>query len=330
MDELGYRRAERRLCAFEGVSPVERRVHLARLDVDVRVQEVGHGEPTLFIHGGPNSGSTWLQLTARLRGVHCLLLDRPGTGLSGALPDPVRPHNLRAYAETLVVDVLDALEIEQAHLVVSSFGGMIALYSAASHPERIGRTVQMACPAMAPGSGVPPFMRLIMTPGIGRLIGLLPPTPRSARAILRQIGHGVSLDTGRIPEVFIDWYVALQRHTRTMANEGAMIASAGGPRGFDPALVLPDEVLAQVASPTYWLWGEDDVFGGYDVAERLATKMPDAQVEMLPAAGHLPWLDDPDHAAQVVTAHLRTGQDRPKEAAERARQRVRGASGERE
>ena len=304
MNELRYREAERRLFAHEDVSPTEHRVHLERLDVDVRVQEIGEGEPTLFVHGGPNSGSTWIQLAARVSGLRCLLLDRPGTGLSAELADPVRPHNLRPYAETLIVDVLDALEVERAHLVVSSFGGMIALYTAAAHPDRVGRMVQMACPALAPGGGTPPFMRLIMTPGIGRLIGMLPPTDRAARSILRQIGHGASLDTGRIPAVFLDWYVALQRHTDTMANEGAMIASAGGPRGFDPSLVLPDDVLAGVAAPTYWLWGEDDVFGGRDVAEGLAAAMPDAQLEMLPAAGHLPWLDDPEHAAQAVMTHL--------------------------
>lgn len=304
MDELRYREAEQRLFAHEGVAPTEHRVHLDRLDVDVRVQEVGEGEPTLFIHGGPNSGSTWMNVVGRTSGLRCLVLDRPGTGLSDPLPDPVRPHNLRRYAEALVVDVLDALGIARAHLVVSSFGGMVALYSTAAHPERVGRTVQMACPAMAPGSGVPPFMRLIMTPGVGRLIGMLPPNPRAARMTLRQIGHGASLDAGRISDEFTDWYLALQRHTDTMRHEGEMIASAGGPRGFDQSLVLPDDVLARAVSPTYFLWGEDDVFGGREVAERLVAAMPDAELEMLPAAGHLPWIDDPDHAARVVVAHL--------------------------
>jgi 2-hydroxy-6-oxonona-2,4-dienedioate hydrolase len=304
MDERSYRKAEQRLFDHEGVTPREHRVHLERLDVDVRVQEVGEGASTLFIHGGPNSGSTWMQLAGRTSGLRCLILDRPGTGLSDPLPDPVRPHNMRQYAEALAVDVLDALDVERAHLVVSSFGGMIGLYSAAAHPERFDRMVQMACPAMAPGQQTPPFMRVIMTPGIGRLIGMLPPSPKAARAILRQIGHGVSLDTGRIPDVFMDWYVALQRHTDTMANEGAMIASAGGPRGFDRSLEIPADVLARVTTPTYFLWGDADTFGGADVAERMIAAMPDAELEMLPAAGHLPWLDDPDHAARVVMSHL--------------------------
>ena len=319
MDELRYREAERRWFAHEGVAPVEHRIHLDRLDVDVRVLEVGEGEPTLFIHGAPNSGSTWMQLAARVSGLRCLVLDRPGTGLSAVLPEPVRPHNLRRYAEVLVVDVLDALQVERVHLVASSFGGAVAIYTAAAHPGRIGRTVQMGCPAMAPGIRTPAFMRLMMTPGVGRLMGMLPPNPWAARSILGHIGHGASLDTGRIADVFVDWSVALQRYTDTMASEGAMIASGGGPRGFDPSLALPDDVLARVASPTSFLWGEDDVFGGHDVAEQLVAAMPDAQLVMLPAAGHLPWLDDPDRVASAVMTHLL--QARPRPDPERPKQR---------
>lgn len=304
MNESRYREAEQRLFAQEGVTPTEHRVHLHRLDVDVRVQEVGDGVPTLFIHGGPNSGSTWMQLVARVEGLRCLILDRPGTGLSDPPPEPVRPHNLRRYAETLPIDVLDALGIDRAHLVVSSFGGMIALYSAAAHPARFDRMVQMACPAMAPGQSTPPFMRIILTPGLGRLVSMLPPNRRVGDLVLRQIGHGASLDAGRIPDSFKDWSLAMQRHTDTMVHETAMIASLGGLHGFDESLTIPDDVLAGVIAPTYFLWGEDDTFGGAETARRVVAAIPDAALEMLPAAGHLPWLDEPDHAANVVMTHL--------------------------
>lgn len=310
MNEAAYREAERRWQQSQGVQPTERRVHLKQLDCEVRVQEVGDGAPALFIHGGPNSGSTWMQLVARLSGLRCLILDRPGTGLSDPLPEPLRLDSVADYGAALAVDVLDALEIDRAHLVVSSFGGLVGIYSAAAHPERFDRMVQMACPAMAPGMQTPPFMRIIMTPVLGRLVGKLPPNPKAANMVLRQIGHGASLDAGRLSGEFLDWYVALQRHTDTMANEGAMIASAGGPRGFDKSLTIPDDVLARVTTPTYFLWGEDDTFGGRETAQRVVAAMPNAELEMLPAAGHLPWIDDPDHAARVVTSHLLGQRDR--------------------
>lgn len=316
MDEVRYREAERRWFAHQGVTPVEHRVHLEQLDVDVRVLEIGEGEPTLFVHaGGLNSASTWIQLAARVSGLRCLFLDRPGSGLSAALADPVHPHNLRRFAETLIVDALDALQVERAHLVGSSLGGMVAIYTAAAHPDRVDRTVQLACPGLAAGSRFPMFLRLMMVPGIGRALRMVPPSPRAVRAMLRQLGHGVSLRTGRIPDAFVEYCVALQRDTDTMRHDGEMLASAGGFRGFDPSLVLPEDVLRRALSPTYVLWGEDDVFGGRDVAEPLVSLMPDAQLEMLPSSGHQLWLDDPDHVARAVMHHLLRG--RPRRAAQR-------------
>ncbi len=162
----------------------------------------------------------------------------------------------------------------------------------------------MACPAFAPGMRTPPFMRLVMTRGVGPLLGALPPSARVGRSMMRQIGHGASLDAGTLSQDLLDWYLALQRYTDTSANEGRMIASLGGPLGFDRRLTIPDEVLGRVTSPTVFLWGEDDTFGGAEVAQRIVAAMPRASLQMMPDAGHLPWIDDPDHAAKAVMDHL--------------------------
>ena len=63
--------------------------------------------------------------------------------------------------------------------------------------------------------------------------------------------------------------------------------------GLDPTLVMTDETLGAVTTPTLFLWGEDDGFGGLDVAKRTTDPMPNVTLEMIPDAGHLPWLDFP-------------------------------------
>ncbi len=303
MDEQAYRRVEQRLWDSVDRQPSERTIRLPRLGVRLRVQEVGEGEPILYLHGGPNAGATWAPVVAGLPGFRSLLLDRPGTGLSAPLR--IAPDNLTEVADAFVADVLDALDLERAHVVASSFGGFLALRSAATTPARFGRMVQMACPAGAPGMAMPAFMRAIATPGLGRLIAALPPNERANRSIFRQIGHGSSLDADRIPQVFLDWYLGLQRHTDTMRNEVRLISSLASLRGrWDPALLLPEDLLARVATPTLFLWGADDTFGGEDLARRMVTAMPDARLEMLAGAGHLPWLDDPAHAAHVLSGFL--------------------------
>ena len=148
MNEAKYREAEKTLWDSVGLEPTETFVKLPRLGTTVRVQSVGEGPPALFIHGGPNSGSTWATLVEHITDFTCLLLDRPGTGLSELYP--VRKNNLIDYASHLVSDVLDGLEIDSADVVASSFGGYCALWSATATPERFDRMVQMACPAMLP------------------------------------------------------------------------------------------------------------------------------------------------------------------------------------
>lgn len=303
MDESRYREVEGRLWASVGLAPTERRVLLDRLDLAVRVQIVGEGPPVLFLHGGPNSGSTWAPLLPHVDGFQCFVVDRPGTGLS----DPfVLTDDLHGFARAFATDVLDGLGIQRAHVVASSFGGFIALLSAATHPDRVERMVQMACPAFAPGMVVPAFMRLLTIKPVRWLMNTLPPNERVGRSILRQIGHGASLDADRIPQVFFDWYLALQRYTDTMRNDGEMIGRAGSVFGFSSELTIPDAVFAAVSAPTLFLWGEDDAFGGRDVAEHVVQLMPHAHLTMFPDSGHLPWLDDTERVGADTTAFLRS------------------------
>lgn len=302
MNEAKYRAAENRLWESVGVQPEERFVTLTRLGVSVRVQEVGTGEPVLFIHGGPNSGSTWAPMIEHMNGYQCLIVDRPGTGLSD--PYPVDRTNLAAYGSVFVGDVLTGLGLETAHVVASSFGGYLAIQSAAAEPVRFERMVQMACPALAPGSLTPPFMKAMGFGLVRRILGVLPPNQRANDSIMRQIGHGATLDAGGFSPVFDDWYLALQKNTDTMEHDGNLIGSLVSVRGFDPAMAISDEVLRAVETPTLFLWGADDGFGREDVARDVVGRMSNAALVMMPDSGHLPWMDDPRYTAQATTAFL--------------------------
>lgn len=293
MNESKYREAEERLWQVAGFVPREQQVTLRATGTRVRLQILGEGPPVLFIHGAPNAGSTWAPIIDAFEGYTCLLVDRPGTGLSEPMPGATDPKRFFEFGNRFVDDVLWAFGADRAHVVASSLGGYLALRSAAATPERFDRMVQMACPAMVPGMRTPPFMRMMSMTWFRRLTGMLPPNEKVGDGILRQIGHRASLDAGRIPQPFKDWYLDLQRYTDTMKNDGDMIGFAASLRGFDPALTLADSTIAAVASPTLFLWGEDDGFGGREVAERVVDLMPNAELVMLADSGHLPWLDFP-------------------------------------
>ena len=302
-DERTFREAEQRLWKAAGAAPTERRVHLASDGINVRVQEFGEGPATLFIHGGPGAaGSIWAFLAARMPQLRCIMVDRPGTGLSDPLE--LDAETLRSHSERFVADLLDALELDKAHLIGSSHGSYIALAASLRYPERVSRTVHMGCPGFIEGMVVSTMDRLILWPGMAWLFSRMPVNENELRKSIRRLGHGASLDAGRIPQEVFDWSMAIMKYTPTMREELRLMARLGTIRGFYPSLTIRDDELAAVRSPTLLYWGEHDPYGGPEVAQRLASVIPDAQLELVRGAGHLPWADDPDRAAAAVREFL--------------------------
>jgi pimeloyl-ACP methyl ester carboxylesterase len=270
MDEVRYRQAERRLWESLEVTPTEQRVQLGRTNITVRVQELGQGPAVVLLHGTSNSGASWAPLVARLDGFHCVVLDRPGCGLSDPLTTRfANLERLGAFADTLVVDLLDAMGLDRAHLVATSFGGYLALRTAAAHPDRTGRIMELGWTFGAPITGLPLLMRLASVPMVGRLLTAVPPNERAVRAMLRRIGLRQALEAGRVPQEVVGCYLALLRHTDTMRNE-----LRAGPRlifplrGLDERVLLTAELLGRIHTPVYFLWGQEDPFGDAEVAQQ--------------------------------------------------------------
>jgi pimeloyl-ACP methyl ester carboxylesterase len=306
MNVQAYRAAEKRHWDYYNLAPEETFLELGSLNnVKVRVQEVGQGEPVLFVHGGPNAGTTWASIVAQLQDFRCIVLDRPGSGLSE--PVDITRLDIREFGADLLSSVLDGLGIEKAAIVASSFGGALALFFAAARPERVTRMVQQGCPAFVEGMLMPFFMRMLAINPIGKFIASQQSTMASTTMVMRQIGHGKSIDAERIPSVMMDWYIQLMNDTDTMRNELKNIQHAGGWRGFRPEYTYGAELLGRIPHPTLFLWGEDDAFGGLDVAQRAVASMPNASLRSFPDQGHLPWLDDPDTNARLVCEFLRNG-----------------------
>lgn len=161
----------------------------------------------LFLHGSQNAGSSWAPFLEHLHGFRCLVPDLPGTGLSESFD--VHASNLKEFGSRLIGDVLDGLDLDRTQVVASSFDGHLALRSAASGPARFRRMVQMGCPALGPGETPPPFTRMISNPIVRRVVTALPPSPRLDQSIFRQLGHGASLDAGRISPAFLAWNLEL-------------------------------------------------------------------------------------------------------------------------
>ena len=305
MDERRYRAAEERLFEDAGIAPTQHRLRLPTVGTTARVLDVGEGRPVVFLHGGPDAGATWSYLAAHARGLRCLLVDRLGCGLSERPPYVPDAARLPGYLVQVTVDVLDALGLERATLVGCSLGGSQALRTAAAHPDRVSGVVLAGCPPFVPGWTQPGFFGLLRTPVVGRLVLASPVTRKTPSRYLTGMGHARSLQADRIPAPMLEWVRAWLRDTDTMRNEAAMIVACGNRRdGFDPSLEQDEHVLGAIDVPCRVVIGTDDVVGGEPVARALAAALPRCDVEVMPGAGHLPWLDDPALVARSIAAFV--------------------------
>ena len=112
-----------------------RRIHLT---------EAGHGPPLLMLHGGgpgasgmSNYSRNAIALAERFR---VIVPDMPGYGSSSKGINAEDPFGDLANS---MLGLLDALQIDRAHVMGNSLGGACALRMALDRPERVGRLVLM-------------------------------------------------------------------------------------------------------------------------------------------------------------------------------------------
>ena len=135
--------------------------------------EAGSGPPVVAVHGlGGTKGSFLPTVAALAGGFRVIALDLPGLGDSDK--PLAAPYDARYFA-AIVVDLLDALDIECAHLIGNSLGGRVALEVGMRHPDRAGRSVLLA-PSLAwkRHRTLAPLLRVVRPE-----LGLIQFTPRS-------------------------------------------------------------------------------------------------------------------------------------------------------
>jgi pimeloyl-ACP methyl ester carboxylesterase len=62
-------------------------------------------------------------------------------------------------------------------------------------------------------------------------------------------------------------------------------------------------------TPTLFIWGDKDQLGPPSLGEEMAKLAPSARCEVLPDAGHNPWLDHPERCSRLVIDFLKEKND---------------------
>ncbi len=250
--------------------------------------EAGSGPAVVAIHGlGATKGSFLPTVTAMSGRFRMIAVDLPGFGDSdkpvGARYDP-------QFFARAVIDLLDSLEIERAHLIGNSLGGRIALEVGLVKPERVDRLALLA-PSLAWRRARPwaPLLRLTR-PELG-LVQLAP------RPIVETIVHRL------IPGADEGWTAAgvdeFLRAYLTPAGRAAFYAAARQiyleePHGADGFWTR----LRGLGPEALFIWGRRDGLVPISFERHVADALPQARhVEL--DCGHVPQIERPSqtHAA---------------------------------
>lgn len=109
----------------------------------VHYEVLGHGHPILFLHGWLGSWRYWFPTMERVA-EHYRTYSFDFWGFGESQRKEVE-ESIPIYAAQ-VIRFLDQLGIDRITLVGHSMGGMVALETALSHPERISRLVTVGAP----------------------------------------------------------------------------------------------------------------------------------------------------------------------------------------
>jgi pimeloyl-ACP methyl ester carboxylesterase len=255
--------------------------------------QAGVGEPVVMIHGlGATKVSLLPTVAALSPRFRAISLDLPGHGDSDK---PVgAAYDARFFADS-VIEFLDALNIDRAHIVGNSLGGRVALELGLRHADRVGRLALLA-PSLAWRRDRPwaPLLRLLRPE-----FGLLQLAPRPVvEGIVRRVIPGAQdgWAAAGVDEFLRVYLTPRGRAAFYAAARQIYLEEPEGDDGFWPRLktLEPDALF---------VWGRKDQLVPLAFARYVSDAVPGARhVEL--DCGHVPQLERPRETHLAVLKFL--------------------------
>lgn len=301
--EERFLRAQDLLLAANGDSVHSSFVQIAEPSLRVQVLEGGQGEPVLLLHGGDGVAAQWEPLLSRLSSqFHIYAPDRPGCGLTDMFN--YRGVPLREHAVSFVLRTMDALGLKSANLVGNSMGGYFALVFALAHPERVKRLVTVGEPAGSSAT-IPPANRVLAMRGLNGLMFATLMKP-GASATYEGFKRILVAHPDRLSHAYLDCCTAASEIPGATESWLTLLEDCHITSGRSTLTYSLRPELPKLPMPTLLIWGDKDSFGPPSLAEEMAQSMPHGRSEVVPDAGHLAWLDQPDRVAGLIANFLRS------------------------
>jgi pimeloyl-ACP methyl ester carboxylesterase len=247
--------------------------------------EAGRAEapPLVLLHGVGANATHWrYQLAGLSDAFHVVAWNAPGYILSDAFK--AEWPGCRDYADALA-DFLAAVKLDRINIVGNSFGTRVAQCFAIHYPDRV---ISLAMT----GTGIGP--RGMSEDEKAKIVAT-----REAQIAKGGYGFGARVNA-LLAKNASEQTIALVRD----------VVRATSPRGFMHGVKLgladgydPETVAAKVTAPVLMISGIEDRVNPIDKnAAVLAKAMPQAKLEILEGAGHLPEVELPEKVNGLLRA----------------------------
>jgi 3-oxoadipate enol-lactonase len=262
----------------------------------IAYSHAGTGPPIVFLHGVGSTAEIWRrQMLALAPTLQCIALDYRGYGRSDIPPaaslapaagDP-QAISRAAFARD-VLAVLDLCGLASAHLCGCSLGGVVALECYARASERVRSLILADTFAFYPG-GVGSIDERIRT--------------------LDEIGSE-DFASSRAPRVLhpdapaerIEFVRAQMASIPLAVYKAATRATWTGDYR---------DLLPRIEAPVLVVWGERDTIAPYERSAEIAYSLREpSPVVVVPHAGHLPNIDNPEFFNHAVSTFVHEAEQR--------------------
>jgi pimeloyl-ACP methyl ester carboxylesterase len=242
--------------------------------VNLAVEVRGSGPAILFIHGYPLDRTIWRDQVRALDGFCRIAPDLRGMGQSDA---PDLGYSMSIYADDLAA-ILDALGIDDVVLCGLSMGGYVALEFLRQRRSRVRGLVLMDTRADA---DAPEVRR-------GRDLAATMAKERGAAAIADSMLPKMLAPAtlGRRPDI--------GEALRTLMSSAPVAGVVGALTAMRDRQSSESLLGTLNDVPTLVVVGEADAVTSPDQARAMAKAIPGARLAVIPGAGHLPPLEQPE------------------------------------
>ena len=262
-------------------------VHIGEYTFELAQAGPVDGVPVVALHGFPQTNASWSRVTPELTAAGCRVLAPNQRGYSpGARPIGVEHYRIERLTED-VLGLLDAFDLNSAHLVGHDWGAVVAWHVASEHPDRVRSLTAASVPHSAAFNWAiredPDQQQR------SQYFGLLREPEKAERVLTENDAQRLRAMFGA--ESLDDEYV------RHLTVPGALTAASS----WYAAMTREFANLPAVTVPTTYVWSNSDTAIGRAGAERCG-EFVDAPYRFVELDGISHWI--PEEAPDRLAAEI--------------------------